>query len=137
MAEITEVVAAVIQHENEILCVQRGIHRYPYLSHKFEFPGGKTEAGETQQQALIREIREELHMEIRPLRHLISVHHSYPDFRILLHAWLCESTSRELMLLEHTAARWLLPEQLHALDWAAADIPVVEHLMAPLSKLNA
>ena len=124
-----EVVAAIIVHEKSVLCVQRGIHRYPYLSEKFEFPGGKTEPGETQEAALIREIREELSLEIQPLRHLISVRHPYPDFAIHLHAWICESKTRDMLLTEHIQALWLKTEDLSRPDWAAADLPVVAELM--------
>lgn len=123
-----EVVAAVIYHEGAFLCVQRGKHPFAYLSGKFEFPGGKTEPGEQAAAALIREIREELDMNIHPLRHLITVNHSYPDFSIRLQAWLCRCDSIEYNLKEHLSACWLPPEQLKQLDWAAADLPVVDFL---------
>ncbi len=119
-----EVVAAVIHQEGRFLCTQRGEHRYGYLSKKFEFPGGKTEAGERVEDALVREIREELAMEIRPVRHLISVSHSYPDFNLNLHAWLCSCHSMEFVLHEHISACWLPAKELSQLDWAAADLPV-------------
>lgn len=128
MSSPIEVVAAVIQHEGKYLCVQRGKCRYAYVSEKFEFPGGKVEAGETQLDALKREIAEELEIEIQAEKHLISVTHQYPDFSIVLHAWLCQSFSKEIQLKEHISMLWLLPNELHRLDWAAADLPVVEAL---------
>jgi 8-oxo-dGTP diphosphatase len=128
MSSPIEVVAAVIRHEGKFLCVQRGKSKYPYVSEKFEFPGGKVEAGETQLEALKREISEELEIEIHEERHLVSVSHQYPDFSIVLHAWLCQSFNKEIQLKEHISMLWLLPNELHKLDWAAADLPVVEAL---------
>ena len=128
MSSPIEVVAAVIRHEGKYLCVQRGKSRYDYVSEKFEFPGGKVEAGETQLEALKREISEELEIEIQVEKHLVSVTHHYPDFSIVLHAWLCQSFSKEIQLKEHSSMLWLLPNELHKLDWAAADLPVVEAL---------
>lgn len=126
---VFEVVAAVIIRNGSVLCLQKGSHRFSYLSEKFEFPGGKTESGESQEEALVREIREELCLEIRPLRHLITVPHAYPDFSILLHAWLCETEEKEPVLNEHKTACWLPLDRLKEPDWAAADVPVVEFLM--------
>ena len=123
-----EVVAAVITRSDLFLCLQRGFHPFSYLSEKFEFPGGKIEAGESQEAALIREIREELCMEIRPLQHLISVPHAYPDFSITLHAWLCDSDEKEPVLNEHKSACWLPALRLKELDWAEADVPVLHVL---------
>lgn len=128
MESPTEVVAAVIIHDGKFLCVQKGRHRFPYLQHRFEFPGGKTEPGETAEEALIREIREELRMEITPLCHLVSVPHHYDDFSILLHAWLCSCKTPSLLLQEHISCCWLPAGELHTLNWAAADLPVVRFL---------
>ena len=128
MSSPIEVVAAIIRHEGKYLCVQRGKSRYAYVSEKFEFPGGKVEAGETQLEALIREIAEELEIEIQAEKHLVSVTHHYPDFSIVLHAWLCQSFTKEIQLKEHISMQWLLPNELHKPDWAAADLPVVKAL---------
>lgn len=124
--KVLEVVAAVITRSDLILCLQRDYHKFPYLSEKFEFPGGKIEAGESQQEALIREIREELSLDIRPVRHLVSVPYAYPDFSITLHAWLCDSDEKEPVLNEHKSACWLPALRLKELDWAAADVPVLD-----------
>jgi 8-oxo-dGTP diphosphatase len=124
--KVVEVVAAVITRSDLILCLQRDYHPLPYISEKFEFPGGKVEAGESQEAALIREIREELCLDIRPVRLLISVPHVYPDFSILLHAWLCDTNEKEPVLNEHKSACWLPAGRLKELDWAAADVPVLD-----------
>jgi len=127
-AEI-EVVAAVIVRQQLFLCLQKGFHRFEYLRDKFEFPGGKIEKGESPKAALIREIQEELCLKIRPVEHLITIPHQYPDFAIRLHVWLCEAGEEEHPILtEHQKACWLPAEKLRELDWAAADVPVLEIL---------
>ena len=124
-----QVLAAVIIKDQKILCVQRGTHKYTYLSNKWEFPGGKMEAGESQAETIVREIREELSMEIQPIKHLLSHTHHYPNFSIELHSWLCTPLSGELELIEHQAFVWLDAKDLKDLDWAEADVAVVEILM--------
>lgn len=123
-----EVVAAIIVNENQILCVQRGESKYPYISKKFEFPGGKVEASELPEQAIVREIAEELDLEIVVQRLLFTVTHDYPDFRIVMHGYMCSSSHRLLTLKEHLSSHWLSKERLSELDWAAADVPFVEFL---------
>ena len=124
-----EVVAAIIERDDKILCVQRDDHKYPYLSNKWEFPGGKMEEGESQEETIVREIREELSMEIKPIKHLLSNTHHYPNFSIELHTWLCKPLSGEPQLNEHQAAVWLEAQDLEKLNWAEADVAVVEILM--------
>lgn len=123
-----EVAAAVLQHDGEYLSVQRGRAKSNYISHKWEFPGGKVEAGETPQQAIIRELKEELLLEVETTEHVITVEHEYPDFSITMHCFLCVVPSRNITLLEHVDYRWLDAASLMLVDWAAADIPVVKHL---------
>jgi 8-oxo-dGTP diphosphatase len=125
-----EVVAAIIQRGDEFLCLQRGPSKYEYIAHKWEFPGGKVEAGESQAEALVREIQEELGLAIHVTEALLTVEHTYPDFRITMHGLLCAALTPELTLHEHAAYTWLRREQLHTLDWAAADLPLVAHLQA-------
>ena len=122
------VVAAVIKHENKILCVQRAPSKYDYISLKYEFPGGKVEQDETPEQAIIREIQEELYMEIVVDSHLITVDYDYPDFSISLNTFLCHSSDKDLQLLEHVDYQWLTINELTTLDWAAADLPIVDEL---------
>src|SRR4051812_18107810 len=88
MKSIT-VVAAVIYYEQKFLCVQRGTGKYDYISNKFEFPGGKVEPEESHEAALVREIQEELKKHISIDAKLMVVDHAYPDFRIIMHAYLC------------------------------------------------
>jgi 8-oxo-dGTP diphosphatase len=123
-----EVVAAVIQHQNKILAVQRGPAKFAYISEKWEFPGGKMEAGETEEQTIIREIREELDMQIAVKAKLLTVKHTYPDFHLTMHTYLCETEQSEPTLTEHLAFRWLSMDELEVLDWAGADVPIVEVL---------
>jgi 8-oxo-dGTP diphosphatase len=123
-----EVVAAVIQHQNKILAVQRGPAKYAYISEKWEFPGGKMEAEETEEQTIIREIREELDMQIAVKAKLLTVEHTYPDFHLTMHAYLCETKQSEPTLTEHLAYRWLSMDELEEIDWAGADVPVVDVL---------
>jgi 8-oxo-dGTP diphosphatase len=123
-----EVVAAVIQHQNKILAVQRGPAKYAYISEKWEFPGGKMEAEETEEQTIIREIREELDMQIAVKAKLLTVEHTYPDFHLTMHAYLCETKQSEPTLTEHLAYRWLSMDELEEIDWAGADVPIVEVL---------
>lgn len=124
-----EVVAAIIQHNNLTLSVQRGPAKYSYISHKWEFPGGKVEPNESLQDAIKRELVEELAITIEDPRLLITVEHAYPDFEIIMHCFLCEYGSLELELKEHINLRWLTKEALMSVDWAAADIPAVKALM--------
>lgn len=124
-----EVVAAIICKNNKILCVQRGESKLDYISGKYEFPGGKIEVGETEIQALRREIKEELLIEIDVKEKFITVIHEYPDFNITMHSYICINKGGDLVLTEHIDARWLQATELLQLDWAAADIPIVNKLM--------
>ena len=124
-----EVVAAVIMHNQKILCVQRSENKYAYISKKFEFPGGKMEEGETKKQTIIREIKEELNMDIVPGEQLKTVEHEYPDFNLTMHSFISECLSTEVFLSEHIDYKWLSVSELESLDWAAADLPIVEQLI--------
>lgn len=124
-----EVVAAIIQYQDNFLCVQRGVGKFDYISKKFEFPGGKVEPGESQIEALRREIAEELLMDINVDEYFLTVDHTYPDFSITMHSYLCSTASPDLKLVEHIDCKWLAKPDLRELDWAAADIPIVEKLM--------
>lgn len=122
-----QVVAAVIVDAGEVLCMQRGHTKFAYTSYKWEFPGGKVEPGETPEQALRREIGEEMSMDIVVGSHLVTVEHEYPDFRITMAAYLCKPVGgRAFTMHEHHAYQWLRPAALNSLDWAAADVGIVE-----------
>lgn len=124
-----EVVAAIIFNEDKILCTQRNASKYNYISHKYEFPGGKIDIGETKEQALYREILEELDLNISIDNEFITIEHEYPDFRIIMHSFICKSATNELNLKEHIDHKWLSKNELETLDWAAADIPIVNKLI--------
>ena len=128
--KIIEVVAAVIFAEGRVLCVQRPENAREYVSLKWEFPGGKIESGENREHALRREIREELDVEIEILEYFMTVEHTYPDFHLVMHAYTCSIAKGEPVLKEHVALKWLRVEELDQLDWAAADIPIVEKLLS-------
>lgn len=124
-----EVVAAVIFHNNKILCVQRGDNKYNYIAFKYEFPGGKVELGETNETAIKREILEELNLKISIDSKFITVNHQYPDFTLVMHSFICSCNNPEIELSEHVDFKWLDKTELKKLDWAAADIPIVEELI--------
>ena len=128
-----EVVAAIIIHDGAILCVQRGPAKYDYISSKWEFPGGKVEEGETKLAALVREIREELHMDITIDAFFTTVNHTYPDFQLTMHSYLCSCATKELTLTEHSDFKWLSKDELKELDWAAADVPILTKLIEKAS----
>ena len=124
-----EVVAAVIAREGKILAVRRGVSKLDYISEKWEFPGGKMEEGETEQQTIEREIFEELEMKIQAKEKLITVEHTYPDFQLTMHTYFCDSATTSPTLNEHIDFKWLAVEELSQLDWAGADVPIVEALI--------
>ena len=129
MTKTIEVVAAVIFREGKVLCVQRADHEREYISLKWEFPGGKVEFDESREEALVREIREELSVDIEVSEFLMTVEHTYPDFHLTMHVFKCVLDQGEITLNEHVALKWLSIDELDQLDWAAADIPVVKSLM--------
>ena len=124
-----EVVAAIIYYKDEILCVQRPKNKLAYISEKYEFPGGKIEKGETQKGALKRELFEELNITTDIQELFLTVSHEYPDFELTMHSYICEVQTKELILNEHIAQEWLTLSELKKLDWAAADIPIVNKLI--------
>ena len=125
-----EVVAGVIFWKDDILCVQRPKNKLHYISEKFEFPGGKIEEGETKEEALNRELLEELNLSIKIKSFLITVVHLYADFELTMHSYICEVDSKDLTLNEHIDKKWLKVNDLNQLDWAGADIPIVEKLIS-------
>ncbi len=125
-----EVVAAIITHNDQVFATQRG---YGEFKDGWEFPGGKMEPGETPQQALVREIREELDTEIEVGELMETIEYDYPKFHLTMHCFLCTIRSGDLVLKEHEAARWLTKEELDDVDWLPADIKVVEKLKIVLA----
>ena len=125
------VVAAIIIYNQQILCMQRGQSQQDYISYKYEFPGGKIEPGETRPKALMRELKEEMNIsiEIAEEDYFMTVNHTNPDFELTMHSYICYVASQEFVRREHSDHKWLYPQALHALDWAEADLPIVEKLM--------
>ena len=126
-----EVVAAVIKRGNRIFATQRG---YGEWKGWWEFPGGKMEAGETPQQALAREIREELDAEIEIGDLLRTVEWDYPAFHLTMHCYMCSLLSDALHLNEHEAARWLDKDGLRSVRWLPADISLLPLIEEELSE---
>ena len=120
-----QVVAAVIRKDGRIFATQRG---YGPWKDYWEFPGGKTEPGETTEQALCREIREELETDIAVGDKLAQVEYDYPDFHLSMGCYFCTVLSGRLTLKEHESARWLAPEELDSVRWLPADLQVVDAL---------
>lgn len=120
-----KVVAAIIQDGNKIFATQRG---YGEFKDGWEFPGGKIEQGETPEEALVREIREELDTEIEVGEQIDTVEYDYPEFHLTMYCFLCRVLSGDLILKEHEAARWLTKETLDSVDWLPADEGLIEKL---------
>ena len=123
-----EVVCALIQNEEcKIFCCQRGPGRA--LAYKWEFPGGKIEQNETQEEALVREIKEELKSDIEVVRYLGVSKHEYADlekpFSITMYAFLCKLINGDLELTEHVGSCWATMDEMKKMDFASADIPLI------------
>ena len=120
-----EVVAAIIRRGNEIFATQRG---YGEFKDWWEFPGGKIEPGESLQQALVREIREELDATIEVRELLQTVEWDYPTFHLTMHCFWCKLTCEALHLNEHEAASWLDREHLRSVKWLPADYGILDEI---------
>ena len=119
------VVAAVIRKDNKIFATQRG---YGEFKDGWEFQGGKIEEGETPEQALAREIKEELDTEIQVGKLIDTIEYDYPKFHLSMDCFWCEIMQGGLELKEHEAARWLSKEELYSVDWLPAYVGVVERI---------
>lgn len=117
-----KVVAAIMKHDNKIFATQRG---YGEFKDGWEFPGGKIEEGETPQEALIREIREELDTEIEVGELADTVEYDYPQFHLTMYCFWCTVKSGNLKLKEHEAAKWLTKDKLDSVDWLPADLGLI------------
>lgn len=120
-----EVVAAVLHDDGKYFATQRG---YGEFEGMWEFPGGKMEAGESPEDALKREIREELGVEIAVEKFICTTDYDYPSFHLTMHSYLCHLQSGEIKLLEHKSALWLSPDELDTIEWLPADKDVIRDL---------
>ncbi len=120
-----KVVAAIIKNGNKIFATQRG---YGEFKDGWEFPGGKIEENETPEQALVREIKEELDADIKVGELIDWVEYDYPNFHLSMGCFWAEIISGNLVLKEHEAARWLTREQLDDVDWLPADLALIEKI---------
>ena len=129
--ETRRVVCAVIERDGKFLCMKRKRSRkYDYISERWEFPGGKVEPGESDHEALLREIREEMRWDIYVGRKLAEFDYDYPDFTTHLAAYLCRPGDDEdtFLLLDHPVYRWLTRDEFAQLDWTAADRELLDRI---------
>ena len=124
-----EVAAAIIIFQNKILCFQRGLAKYDYVSYKYEFPGGKLNQNEDPISALKREINEELRIEINIQNKFKTIFFKYPDFEIKMHCYICTTNTFSGKLYEHIDYKLMEIKNLDQLDWIEADIKLVKELM--------
>lgn len=125
------VVAAIIIKDNKIFATQRG---YGEFKDGWEFPGGKVEQGEAPENAIVREIKEELDTVIEVKEYLDTVEYDYPNFHLSMKCYICAVVSGKIELLEHEAAKWLDKDSLDSVAWLPADLGLVDKLKDYLSK---
>ena len=123
--KIVRVAAAVIIDKGRVFATQRGYGEY---KDGWEFPGGKIEPGETPEEAIVREIMEELEAEIEPVRLIDTVEYDYPGFHLSMDCFLCRLKSENIVLKEHEAARWLDKSSLYDVEWLPADLGLIEKI---------
>lgn len=127
------VVAAVIRSEDKIFATARG---YGEFKGQWEFPGGKIEPGETPQEALVREIQEELDVKIKVGALIDTIEYDYPSFHLSMDCFWCNITEGEITLKEAEDARWLIKDELYSVDWLPADIELIEKLRGVLGLIQ-
>lgn len=119
------VVAAIIINDGKVFATQRG---YGEFKDGWEFPGGKIDAGETPEEALVREIKEELDTEVEVKELLETVEYDYPKFHLSMDCFICKIKAGELVLKEHEASQWLTKETLDSVEWLPADLGLIEKI---------
>ena len=120
-----KVVAAIIIKNEKVFATQRG---YGDFKGGWEFPGGKIDAGETPEEALVREIKEELDTEVEVIELLDTVEYDYPNFHLSMDCFICNIKSGDLVLKEHEAAQWLTKETLDSVNWLPADLGLIDKI---------
>lgn len=135
--KVIRVVAAVIcdsmEHKTKIFATARG---YGEFKGGWEFPGGKIEPGETPQQAVVREIKEELDATVKVGNLITTIEYDYPTFHLSMDCFWCEIESGEIKLLEAEAAKWLRKDELDSVEWLPADVRVVEEIRERMEEKN-
>ncbi|MGQ3684855.1 MAG: (deoxy)nucleoside triphosphate pyrophosphohydrolase [Candidatus Loosdrechtia sp.] len=121
---MVSVACAIIENRGKVLAARRS--ESMSLPLKWEFPGGKIKKGESPEECLKRELLEELGIEVTVIQSLPPVTHHYPEFAVMLYPFICKIVAGEITLREHVAVTWLQPDELHTLDWAEADRPVID-----------
>lgn len=119
------VVAAIIINDGKVFATQRG---YGEFKDGWEFPGGKIDVGETPEEALVREIKEELDTEVEVKELLETVEYDYPKFHLSMDCFICKIKAGELVLKEHEASQWLTKETLDSVEWLPADLGLIEKI---------
>ena len=119
------VVAAIIIENDKVFATQRG---YGEFKDGWEFPGGKIEPGETPEEAIVREIKEELDTEVEVIELLDTVEYDYPNFHLSMVCFICKIKSGDLVLKEHEAAKWLTKDTLGSVEWLPADMGLVREI---------
>ena len=120
-----KVVAAIIINKDKVFATQRG---YGEFKDGWEFPGGKIENGETPEQALEREIQEELETKIKVKEKIDTVEYDYPNFHLSMDCFICNIIEGDLVLKEHEAAKWLSKDELYSVNWLPADEGLIEKI---------
>lgn len=123
------VVAAIIKENNKILCAQRKEGLNPETSLKWEFPGGKIEENETPEEALKRELMEELNINVKVNSFFCSLEHDYPKFHLSMKLFNCEIISGEIKLNVHESIKWVNVNEIKSLDWLKADIKILDNII--------
>ena len=134
MKKTLQVVGAIIVKDGRILAVKRGENKNKAVAYKYEFAGGKIEQGETPQQALKRELLEEMNYDIEVGEEFMSVTYEYDDVFVNLHTYLCKPLSDSYTLKEHIDEKWLLPSELFSVEWAPADLDIISALQIKFLK---
>ncbi len=127
----TKVVAAIIVHDGKVFATQRG---YGEFKDGWEFPGGKTEHGESSEDAIVREIKEELDADIEVVKYLDTVEYDYPTFHLSMDCFICRMKSDEMIIKEAEDVRWLTIDDLYSVEWLPADLTLIPKIEEYLNK---
>ena len=127
MKKHIDVTAAVFIKDQRLFSAQRA--NKGETAKKWEFPGGKIKVGESPQETIVREIKEEMDTEITVVEPLIIIDHEYNSFKITMQAFLCKIDKGNLKLLEHLDSKWLKKDEIMDVDWAEADIPIAKYIV--------